>query len=205
LITSAHLHRFYLFLQTIRTFQFNPSKMKNTILLFLMLLAGTGSADAQTTSYGNFKVVDQEIIYQKVFTQDSITAAKLEEYYKSLPYVSNLTASGDGVQFEVTDLTVDYKKFQFKPMDTPSIMQTGKYSGKVSITAKEGRYRVTFQSLELTGDIGYKKITARDKLTSYATKNSATILAPDWCRPNMLGLLDKAFTDKLQYVKKEEW
>jgi hypothetical protein len=160
---------------------------------------------AQPLSYGNFKLGDQEIIYQKVFTQDSITAAKLEEYYKSLPYVANVTASAGGLEFEVNDIIVDYKKFQFKQMDTPSIIQTGKYSGKVFVVVKDGKYRVTFQSIQLTGDIGYKKITARDKLTSYACRNSGTVLSQDWCRPNMLGLLDKAFTDKLQYVKKEEW
>lgn len=176
---------------------------------YLLLLVATGifyiSSHAQAVTYGNFKIAEQEIIYQKVFQQDSITPAKLEAFYKTLPYVANVTSTADGVQFEVNDLTVDFKKFQFKPMDTPSIIQTGKYSGKVAITVKDNKYRLTFQSLEVTGDIGYKKITERDRLTSYACKNSGTILSPDWCRPNMLGLLDKAFTDKLQYVKAEEW
>ena len=49
--------------------------------------------------------------------------------------------------------------------------------------------------------IGYKKIIAKDNLTSYACKNNGTVLAQDWCRPNMLGLLDQAFTDKLQYAE----
>jgi hypothetical protein len=178
--------------------------MKKCILLFI-LVQSIIAAHAQPTSYGNFKLADQNIIYQKVFVQDSITPAKLEEYYKALPYVANLTTSDEGVEFEVNDLTVDYKKFQFKPLDTPSIIQTGKYSGKVSITTKDGKYRLTFHSLQVTGDIGYKKITNRDKLTSYACRNSGTVISQDWCRPNMLGLLDKAFTDKLQYVQKEEW
>jgi hypothetical protein len=179
--------------------------MKNILFLFPLFIVSLFQVEAQITSYGSFKIGDQEIIYQKVFTQDSITPAKLEAYYKTLPYVSNVTATNDGVQFEVNDITVDYKKFQFKQMDTPSIIQTGKYSGKVSITTKDGKYRLTFQSLELTGDIGYKKITTRDRLTNYACKNSGTVISQDWCRPNMLGLLDKAFTDRLQYVKKEEW
>jgi hypothetical protein len=179
--------------------------MKNLLTLIFAIVISLLSAQAQTTTYGNFKLVDQEIIYQKVFVQDSITSAKLEEYYKTLPYVVNVTATGDGVQFEVNDITVDYKKFQFKQMDTPSIIQTGKYSGKVSITTKDGKYRLTFQSLQVTGNIGYKNITERDKLTNYACRNSGTVISQDWCRPNMLGLLDKAFTDKLQYIQKEEW
>jgi hypothetical protein len=32
-------------------------------------------------------------------------------------------------------------------------------------------------------------------------RTMGTILAQDWCRPNMLGLLDQAFTDKLQFVE----
>jgi hypothetical protein len=176
-------------------------------LLLLLIAQFSGFAYAQTVSYLNFKTADQELIYQKVFSQDSVTSAALEAYYKTLPYVSNLVVNADGLQFDVNDITVDYKKFQFKQLDTPPIIQTGKYSGTANIGVKDGKYRVTFQSLQVTGDIGYKKITAKDRLTSYACKNNGTILAQDWCRPNMLGLLDKAFTDKLQFVgkKKGDW
>jgi hypothetical protein len=181
------------------------NKMKTLFFVLLFVTQGMTTVYAQVVTFGNFKIADQEIIYQKVFTQDSITPVKLETYYKTLPYVSNVITSSDGVQFDVTDIIVDYKKFQFKPLDTPPIIQTGKYSGKVTISTKDGKYKLMFRSLEVTGDMGYKKVTERDQLTKYATKNSGTILAPDWCRPNMLGLLDKAFTDKLQYVQKEEW
>lgn len=179
--------------------------MKNLILVFALQIPF--SLYGQITSYGNFKVEDQEIVYQKVFQQDSITVSLLEEYYKNLPFVSNLVSSAEGVQFDVNDITVDFKKFQYKPIDTPPIIQTGKYSGKVSVGAKDGRYRVTFRSIQLTGDIGYKKIPARENLTNYACKNNGTLLAPDWCKPTMLGLLDKAFTDRLQFVgkKKGDW
>jgi hypothetical protein len=179
--------------------------MCNRLLLMVVLVFGVFIVKAQTLSYGNFKLGDQEIIYQKVFSQEAITAELLTAFYSALPYVSNVNSTEKGIEFEVNDITVDFKKFQFKPLDTPSIIQTGKYSGKVVIDVKDGKYRVTFQSLELTGDIGYKKITPRDKLTTYACRNSGTVIAPEWCRPNMLGLLDRAFTDKLQYVKKEEW
>ncbi len=173
-------------------------------LLFLLLIPVLGYA--QTTSFGNFKIVEQEIIYQKIFTQDSITVAKLDAYYKALPFVTNVTSSGDGLQFEVQDITIDYKKFEFTQVATPPIMQTGKYSGKVAVGVKDGRYRVTMSGIMVTGDIGYKKITAKEPLTSFACKNSGTILSQDWCRPNMLGLLDQALTDKFLFRKgKDDW
>ncbi len=180
--------------------------IKNYIVLLVIVSSAALSAKAQTLIYGSFKIGDQEIVYQKVFTQDSITPGKLETYYATLPYVTNVVPREGGVQFDVTDLTVDFKKFQFKPLDTPPIIQTGRYSGKVLVTVKDGKYRLTYNALEVTGDIGYKKITTRDRLTNYACRNSGTVISPDWCKPNMLGLLEKAFTDKLQYVeKKDEW
>ena len=177
--------------------------MKKVTLCFALLC--TFFAQAQTT-FGDFKLVEQEIIYQKVFTADSITVSKLSEYYKALPFVANLSATGDEIQFEVNDIPVDYKKFQFAKAATPQIMQTGKFSGKVSVGVKDGRYRVTVQSIQLTGNIEYKMINEKDNLTRYATKNSATILSPDWCKPSMLGLLSQAFTDKLQFKKTgDDW
>lgn len=84
--------------------------------------------------------------------------------------------TSDG-QFNVNDLTVDYRKFQISQVSTPPIMQTGKYSGKVYIGVKEGKYRVTMKVIQVTGDIGYKKIVEKKSLTIYATRNSTTILS----------------------------
>ncbi len=173
--------------------------MKLCITIFCVTLTILASGQG-ITAYGNFKLVEQEIIYQKIFLEDSATAATLGEYYKTLAYLGNVQVSGDEITFDMNDITVDYKKFQFTQVGTPNIIQTGKYSGKVVVGVKDGKYRVTVRDIHLTGDIGYKKITAKEKLTSFAGKNNGTILAPDWCRPNMLGLLDQAFTDKLRFI-----
>lgn len=179
--------------------------MHNKILTFLLALLAH-VAFSQTVSFGNFKVAEQEIIYQKIFTLDSITIPKLEAHYKTLPYISGLELKSDGIEFDVTDINVDYKKFQYSQVNTNIVMQTGKYSGKVTVAVKDGKYRVTIKAIQFTGNLGYKMITEKDNLTRYATKNSGTILAEDWCRPNMLGLLDKAFTDKLELKKTDdEW
>lgn len=177
--------------------------MRQTLLCLLFVLAVI-AAPAQNVAYGNFKVADQEIFYQKIFFQEGITIAKVADYYKTLPYLSNVEIAGDEVTFDMNDVTVDYKKFQFTQVATPSIIQTGRYSGKGSVGVKDGKYRVTVRSLQLTGDITYKKISTKDNLTHYACKNSGTVLSQDWCKPNMLGLLDQAFTDKLQYIEKEK-
>jgi hypothetical protein len=172
--------------------------------LILLLFAVSIVSEAQITTYGNFKAQDQELIYQKVFTQDSITVEKLSAFYKAFPFVSNIQTAADEVTFDMSDITVDYRKFQFSQVSTPPVILTGKYSGKVTVGVKDGKYRVTVNSIMFTGDLGHKKVTEKDKLTNHACRNSGTVISPDWCKPNTLGLLDKAFTDKLQYISPEK-
>lgn len=157
---------------------------------------------AQVTSYGNFKVSNQELIYQKVFLQDSASLEKLAEYYTGLPIVSDVSVSAGELNFSFNDLAVDYKKFGFSQVSTPSIIQTGKYSGRTTVSVKDGKYRVTVSDIRLTGDIVYKKITTKENLTNYACRDNGTYISNDWTKPNTLGLLDKAFTDNLEYREK---
>jgi len=179
--------------------------MKNILYLFFicpfMVLA-------QATEYGSFKIVETEIIYQKIFFQDSITAEKLAEFMKSVPELKNVSIADGTVTADLSDLVVDYKKFQFSQVAVPPIIQTGRYSGKVTGEAKDGKYRITLKSIQMKGDIGYKKIPQPESLTNYACQNSGTILSREWCKPNTLGLLEKAITDKFTYkeVKKDsDW
>jgi len=179
--------------------------------LGLLLCLWIGQAYGQITSYGNFKTSEQELIYQKIFEQDSITPEKLVTFYQAQPWASNVQASGNEVTLDMNELKVDYKKFQFSQVATPPVIQTGKYSGKVAVGIKDGKYRVTVRSIVFTGDVGYKKVTEKDKLTNYACRNSGTVISQDWTKPNTLGLLDKAFTDNLQFVEavkkkdKDDW
>lgn len=182
-----------------------------TKLFFIALIAISTVAQAQTTTYGNFKVDTQELIYQKIFTLESVAVDSLIKFYSTLPYVSNIQKEADGLTFDLNEITVDYKKFGFTQVATPPVIQTGKYSGKVTVGVKDGRYRVTIRSILFTGDVGYKKVTEKDKLTNYACRNNGTAISADWTKPNTLALLDKAFTDKLEFVvankkkDKDDW
>lgn len=165
------------------------------IPLLIFALASV-NAFCQVTSYGNFRIDNQQLIYQKIFLNDSTSAEKLADYFSGLPFVSNLERSNDELKFKVNDLTVDFKKFGFNEVTTAMIIQSGKFSGDVSVDVKEGKYRVTAFNLQLTGNIVYKRITSRESLTPYACRDSGTSISPDWTKPNTLGLLDKAFSDK---------
>jgi hypothetical protein len=156
----------------------------------------------QAMTYGNFKIADQQLIYQKIFPQDSITSEKLAAYYGSIPGVSNVQKSADQLTFRMEDFAVDYLKFQFSQVSTAQVIQSGRFSGDVSVDVKDGKYRATVSNLTFTGNLGYKRLMTKEPLTNYACRNSGTYISSDWTKPNTLGLLDKAFTDKLQFVEK---
>ncbi len=176
--------------------------MKRSFTLFLLITPLL--VVAQTTEYGSFKIVDTEIVYQKIFFADSITTEKLAEFLKTVPELKNVSQSGGTVTADLSDLVVDYKKFQFSQVAVPPIIQTGRYSGKVAGEAKDGKYRITVTSIQMKGDIGYKRILQPENLTNYATQNSGTILHREWCKPNTLGLLDKAISDKFIYKESKK-
>jgi hypothetical protein len=187
------------------SFKLSAYAMKKALILFLVcpLLSL-----AQTTEYGSFKIVDTELIYQKIFFADTITNEKLANFMKSVPELKNVSIAGSEVTADLSELVVDYQKFQFSQVAVPPIIQTGRYSGKVAGEAKDGKYRITVRSIQMKGDIGYKRIAQPENLSNYATQNSGTILHREWCKPNTLGLLDKALSDKFIYKearKDSDW
>jgi hypothetical protein len=169
-----------------------------SVFLFFLLSV---NAFGQVTTYGNFRIDNQQLVYQKVFLSDSVTFEKLADYFARLPFVSDFDRSQSEMKFKINDFTVDFKKFGLNEVTTAQIIQSGKYSGDVSVDVKEGKYRVTIFNLQLTGNIVYKKITNKESLTQYACRDSWTSISPDWTKPNTLGLLDKAFTDKFQFIE----
>ena len=67
--------------------------MRNFFYAFLLLLSP--ALQAQVTQFGSFKISDGEVIYQKVFNEDSITVEKMVKFLKTVPTIGNIQP-GDG-------------------------------------------------------------------------------------------------------------
>lgn len=173
-------------------------------ILLIVMTSACLVSKAQPTSYGDFKLVDQEIVYQVVFQKEGISYAELEKYYAKNSAFKNIKISANEMTFDFNDLTVDYLKFQFSQVETPLILQTGKFSGKASVSVREGRYRVTLNQIMVTGEIGYKSIKEKEPLTGLCSKSNGTQLSQEWMKPNTLGLLGKAFADNFELKSTED-
>jgi hypothetical protein len=117
--------------------------MKNLFYLFLLLVPCT--LQAQITEFGSFKILESEVLYQKVFTQDDITADKMVAFLKTVPTVGNIQANDGTVTADLIFLKVDYKKFNAPQGTVPPIIQTGVFNGKLIFDIKPGKYRATLR------------------------------------------------------------
>jgi hypothetical protein len=152
-------------------------------------------AMAQSSSYGDFRIFENKVIYQHVFDCSAMTLEQLNSVLRSTPGVTNVGVKDGAITATLTDFVVDYKKFKFPQISTPPIIQTGRFGGRLTAQVRDGRYRITLEEITMKGNIGYKNIPEPEPMTEYATIKSATLLSQDWCRPNMLGLLNQALND----------
>jgi hypothetical protein len=171
--------------------------MKNLFYLFLLLIPCT--LHAQITQFGSFKILESEVLYQRVFDQDSLTVEKMVAFLKTVPTIGNIQAGDGTVTADLIFLTVDYKKFKVPQTAVPAIIQTGIFNGKLIFDLKPGKYRATLRSIQMKGDTGTKKLVEPELITKYATTDNGTALAKDWAKPTLLGLLEQQINERLTY------
>lgn len=178
--------------------------MKN--LFFTLVLLIPCVSQAQITQYGSFKILDGEVIYQKVFNEDSITADKMVKFLRTLPTIGNIRSDGETVTADLLFLTIDFKKLKVAQSASPLIIQTGNFTGKLTFDMKPGKYRTTLRDIKMKGDTGSKKITEPENITGYVTTDNGTALSPAWCKPASLGLLEQQISDRIKYKKTDtDW
>lgn len=171
--------------------------MKNVFYIFLLIIPFT--LQAQITEFGNFKILESEVLYQKVFTQEGITVENMVAFLKTVPTIGNIQTNDATITADLIFLKVDYKKFNAPQGTVPPIIQTGIFNGKLIFDMKPGKYRVTLRTIQLKGDTGAKKITEPEPLTKYVTTDNGTAMSKDWAKPTLLGLLDQQITERLTY------
>lgn len=179
--------------------------MRNLFYAFLLLLS-PALLQAQVTQFGSFKISDGEVIYQKVFNEDSITVEKMVKFLKTVPTIGNIQPGDGTVTADLLFMTIDFKKLKVASATTPTIMQTGNFTGQLTFEIKSGKYRASLRNIKMKGDTGTKKITEPENMTGWCTTDNGTALQPAWCKPTCLGVLEQQISDRIKYKKTDtDW
>jgi Calsequestrin len=125
-----------------------------TLIAFLLCCAISSTVDAQVRSFQNFEIVDNDVVFTNVFNHEGSDQKALRQQIlytlRNYPYIRNVQEFDDGVlTADLIDFRVNYKKFGNTYMGTPTEITDGSWTGKVLINFKDGKYRVTIQSLSM--------------------------------------------------------
>ena len=100
-------------------------------------------------SVNNFQVLQEEIVWQKVF-QTKLSFEALAERVKDSGLLDKIELSQNKVSGELKALDADFKGAGFAEMAAPMYIARSHFTGYAVLEYKEGRYRVTLHKILLT-------------------------------------------------------
>jgi len=116
-----------------------------------MLLSSCLYAQEQNTTYSSFAVNNKEVIWVQVYHAQQpadVLTGQVHELLKRKAWITNLSFDGDDMLADIQNFRVDYKRYGGKYMNTSNLIRTARWSGKVRISFKDGKYRVVVYGIE---------------------------------------------------------
>jgi hypothetical protein len=125
--------------------------MRSIILLFLLILPISLSAQELMVNYQSFSIDNTEVIWAQVYHHEKSIdeiRKKLFSHFQQKVWIKDIKIEGDDIIAEMVNYRPDYKRYGGKFMNTSSIIRTGRWTGRVKISFKDEKYRVVLYGLE---------------------------------------------------------
>lgn len=109
---------------------------------------------AKNETYSSFVLENKEVMWTQVYhAQQSADelSGRVFDFLKRKAWIEDLRFDGTEIVGDIANLRVDYKRYGGKYMNTSNLIRTARWSGKVRIDFKEGKYRVIVYGLEYDG------------------------------------------------------
>ena len=140
------------------------------IILLSMLCGMFLAANAQTTEVGNMRIINGEVVFQRVY--DCPPSFNASQLLKNGPFVET---SGDMLSATLDNYAINFKKHGKSYMNYPMYMH-GTLRAKIVIDIKDGKYRVTASHLMANSniDFDYGSVTEKSSyvnIETYAVNN----------------------------------
>jgi hypothetical protein len=100
--------------------------------------------------YQSFIIEQKEVVWVQVFHREGAARdleSEIIDHLKRKAWIQNIHRDGDDVVADLKDYRPDYKRYGGKYMNTSEIIRTGRWSGKLRINFKDGKYRVLLEGV----------------------------------------------------------
>ena len=121
------------------------------LILVYMLLGSCLYAQDKNATYSSFAINNKEVIWVQVYHAQQpadALAGQVHELLKRKAWASNAGFDGQDIVADIENFRVDYKRYGGKYMNTSNLIRTARWSGKVRISFKDGKYRVVVFGIE---------------------------------------------------------
>lgn len=125
--------------------------MKSLLVFAGLLVSGCICGQEKKPAYSSFVIDNKEVIWVQVYeTAQPATEQKeqLLDLLKHKTWIDDLSDDGADLVADVKNFSVDYKRYGGRYMNTSNLIRSARWSGKVRIGFKDGRYRVVVYGLE---------------------------------------------------------
>lgn len=124
--------------------------MKYGILFLIVLISSVVYSQHKIQTYASFAIDQKEVVWAQVYPQndsrESLTTEVLD-FLKRKAWIKNIEFSGQEIIADLEDFRVDYKKYGGKYINTSMLIRSARWSGKVNISFKDGKYRIIVYGL----------------------------------------------------------
>lgn len=119
-------------------------------ILFFFCRPSDAQEDPKKT-YSSFSIDNKEVVWIQIYhvaESRPVLKEQVHDFLKRKAWISNITSQDKELVADLQNFRVDYKRYGGKYMNTSNLLRSGRWSGKVRISFKEGKYRVIVYALE---------------------------------------------------------
>jgi hypothetical protein len=149
--------------------------LRHSFILLLIISSLQASSQPGIVSYQSFVIDNKEVVWVQVYHfEDSLQkiTTRLFEHLKRKYWITGIGYDGTDIVADLISYRPDYKRYGGKFMNTSMIIRTGRWTGKVRIGFKDGKYRVVLYGLNY---LALQSSTGSGKATMEAHEITGTL------------------------------
>ena len=125
--------------------------VRSGLIILSLCFFGLLQAQEKNATYSSFAIDHKEVIWVQVYhaqqPEDSLSN-HVFNFLKRKAWIKDLHYDGDEIVADIQNYRVDYKRYGGKYINTSNLIRTARWSGKLRVSFKDGKYRAVVYGIE---------------------------------------------------------